>query len=125
VVETLSFLLLNDESAYVRHCAGGALGCAGIRAFAHRSGLAHLASAVAAIVQSLAVEENRLDVSLRQGLGLKECSPDDLCDMCEGSTWHVGDGYASEPRLQVRKAPTWPRSWANFCRLQLYSYMNA
>eukprot|EP01047_Picozoa_sp_COSAG01_P128039 COSAG01_NODE_57348_length_312_cov_35.089202_1_plen_52_part_01 len=33
---------------------------------------------------------------------LKECAPDDLCDICEGSTWHVGEqgGYALEPRLR-------------------------
>ena len=39
VVDTLAFLLLNDESAYVRHCAGGALGRAGIRAFATNANL--------------------------------------------------------------------------------------
>jgi hypothetical protein len=51
------------------------------------------------------VEENRVDVSVRQGLGLKECAPDDLCDICEGSTWHVGEqGYALEPRLRPVRA---------------------
>ena len=27
--------------------------------------------------------------------------------------------------LEVRKTPSWPRSWANFSLLQLYSYRNA
>ena len=26
---------------------------------------------------------------------------------------------------QVKKTPRWPRSWANFSLLQLYSHMNA
>ena len=26
---------------------------------------------------------------------------------------------------QVRKTPGWPRSWANFCLLELFSHMNA
>ena len=62
VVDTLAFLLLNDESAYVRHCAGGALGRAGIRAFATNANLENLSSAVAAMVKSLEIEENRLAV---------------------------------------------------------------
>ena len=48
----------------------------------------------------------RVDVSIRQELGLKQCAPDDLCDMCEGSTWHVGNGYKLEPKLEpVRFTP--------------------
>jgi|EP01049_Picozoa_sp_SAG25_P019322 hypothetical protein len=115
VVQTLSSLLLNDESQYVRHCAAGALGCLGIRAFADddreegEEGVAGpmsaVGAAVAAMIRSLEVEENRVDVSVRQGLGLKECAPDDLCDICEGSTWHVGEqGYALEPRLRPVRA---------------------
>ena len=47
----------------------------------------------------------RVDVAIRQGLDLKRCAPDDLCDICEGSTWHVGAGYPLEPRLEpVRSA---------------------
>ena len=114
VVATLSNLLLTDESAYVRHCAGGALGCAGIRALAEGRGLEQMGGVLAALVQSLAIEENRLDVEIRQGLGLKQCAPDDLCDMCEGSTWHVGaNGYAAEPRLErVRSAVRENVLWA-------------
>ena len=113
VVDTLASMLLNDESAYVRHCAGGALGCAGIRAFATSSGLENLGSAVAALVASLEIEENRVDVAIRQGLGLKQCAPDDLCDICEGSTWHVGNGYKLEPRLEpVRSAVRENVLWA-------------
>jgi hypothetical protein len=26
---------------------------------------------------------------------------------------------------QVRKTPSWPRSWSNFSHLSLYSHMNA
>jgi hypothetical protein len=67
VTATLSSLLLTDESAYVRHCAGGALGCAGIRAFA-TGGLGNLSAAVVAMTQSLHIEVNRTDVAIRQGL---------------------------------------------------------
>ena len=69
-------------------------------------GPGHVGAAVAAMIRSLEVEENRVDVSVRQGLGLKECAPDDLCDICEGSTWHVGEqgGYALEPRLRPVRA---------------------
>ena len=125
VVGKLCHCLLNDESAYVRHCAAGALGCAGIRAFAQEqqqqqqqqsageSQLNHLREGIDAIVRSLEVEENRIDVSIRQGLGLKQCAPDDLCDMCEGSTWHVGGGYELEPRLEpVRSAVRENVLWA-------------
>lgn len=59
VVKTLTNLLLKDESAYVRHCAGGALGCCGIRAIAQKQGLNELSSVIEAFVQSLEIEENR------------------------------------------------------------------
>lgn len=54
---------------------------------------------------SVRFRTRRLDVAIRQGLDLKRCAPDDLCDICEGSTWHIGSGYALEPRLEpVRSA---------------------
>ena len=59
VTKKLAKLLLQDESAYVRHCAGGALGCCGIRALARNQGLENLSIAVEAFVQSLDIEENR------------------------------------------------------------------
>jgi hypothetical protein len=37
------------------------------------------------------------------------------------------DGFrrALERQIQVRKVPSWPRSWANFSLLPLYSHRNA
>ena len=52
-------------------------------------------------------------MAIRQGLDLKRCAPDDLCDICEGSTWHVGAGYPLEPRLEpVRSAVRENVLWA-------------
>ena len=77
VVDTLAFLLLNDESAYVRHCAGGALGCAGIRAFATDTNLENISSAVAAMIKSLEIEENRSVHGSHQSR-----SPSDIGNLC-------------------------------------------
>jgi hypothetical protein len=50
--------------------------------------------------------------------------------MIPGEAVDHGSGGAGEaadaPRLaEVRKTPSWPRSWANFSLLELYSHRNA
>ena len=123
VVDALAARLLGDRSAFVRAIAAGALGCIAIRSFGVAqnggsevaSGREHIGSALAALLRSLEQEENRQDVTERQGIpNLKHCAPDDVCDICEGSTWHVGQGgYAPEPRLQpVRSAVRENVLWA-------------
>jgi alpha-D-xyloside xylohydrolase len=48
-----------------------------------------------------------------------------------GGQWVVeqtpthGEGLGTFPVYQVRKMPSWPRSWANFSLSQLYSHRNA
>ena len=116
VVAALTALLESEPSVYVRTNSAGALGLIGIR---------HLATATAgdrqdllplvfrALVGCLAREENRLDQSVRQKRGLKQCIVDDFSDLCEGGG--VGgreDGDAMQRRLKrvrsgVRENALW------------------
>ena len=85
VINALATLLEIEPSVYVRTNSAGALGLVGVR---------HLASADAcqdllplifrALVGCLRREENRLDQSIRQNRGLKQCIVDDYSDLCEG-----------------------------------------
>ncbi len=110
VVAALTALLEHEPSVYVRTNSAGALGLIGIRHFGRQaagapadeieSGLQLLPMVLRALVACLGREENRLDQSIRQQRGLKQCIVDDLSDLCEGGG--VGgrvDGDATHQRL--------------------------
>ena len=96
VVEALCTRLQEDESVYVRSTAAFALGClyrrsvASAAATVGREGLQ--TRIIAALLEGLAVEENRLDQGLREEAlrqkanhwGAKMWRPTDLNDVCEG-----------------------------------------
>ena len=100
VLDAVAGRLANDPSVYVRSVAAGALGCLGRRAIASGSGLPLVPDCVAALVQSLGREENRLGMDIAQDRGIKFVRPTDECDVCEG----IGIDYGSERFQRVRSA---------------------
>jgi hypothetical protein len=110
VVAALTALLEHEPSVYVRTNSAGALGLIGIRHFGRQaagapaedieSGLQLLPMLLRALVACLGREENRLDQSIRQQRGLKQCIVDDLSDLCEGGGVRGRqDGDATHQRL--------------------------
>ena len=104
VLEALTTLLQNESSVYVRTNCAGALGLIGIRELSRRSDHeiddSLLPMVFRALVGCLRREENRLDQSIRQHRGLKQCIVDDYSDLCEGGGVRGrGDGDAMQQRL--------------------------
>ena len=100
VLDAVAGRLANDPSVYVRSVAAGALGCLGRRAIAGGTGLRLVPDCVAALVQSLGREENRLGMDIAQDRGIKFVRPTDECDVCEG----IGIDYGAERFKRVRSA---------------------
>ena len=110
VVAALTTLLEHEPSVYVRTNSAGALGLIGIRHIGRQAagapaaevenGLQLLPMVLRALVECLEREENRLDQSIRQRRGLKQCIVDDFSDLCEGGgVSGRQDGDATHQRL--------------------------
>lgn len=110
VVEALTDLLERDQSVHVRATCAASLGLVGRRAL--RDGRPDVAAAVvSALVDCLAVEENRPCQAIAQKRGIYDIRPTDASDMCEGSGGPPGELARSvlrpngRPRFaQVRSA---------------------
>lgn len=109
VVAALNALLEYEPSVYVRTNSAGALGLIGIRHLGQQAtgrpagaGSQLLPMVFRALVGCLGREENRLDQTIRQQRGLKQCIVDDFSDLCEGGGVRGReDGDASHQRLYV------------------------
>lgn len=101
-VRALTRALLEDDSVYVRSVAADALGQLVRRAVVRRPEV--VASAVLALCQSLAREENRLSMDRAQNRSIKFVRPTDTVDVCEGIGMHYGHRPRFEPvRSAVRE----------------------
>ncbi len=84
VGEALIACLHQDPSVYVRSVAADALGCFGRRAVAAGTGAELVPPVLAALVESLGREENRLAMDRAQKRSIKLVRPTDESDVCEG-----------------------------------------
>ena len=100
VLDRLIEILRGDRSIYVRSVAAGALGCFGRRSAASDSDGKLVSGSLDALVQSLAVEVNRLGMDRAQDRNIKFVRPTDECDICEG----IGIDYGLERFEPVRSA---------------------
>lgn len=100
--------LHEDTSVYVRSVAASALGCLGRRAIATGAGANIVPACIEALVESLAVEKNRLAMNVAQDRSIKLVRPTDECDVCEG----IGINYGVEPFQPVRSAVRESALWS-------------
>ena len=107
VLNAVTTRLHDDPSVYVRSVAAGTLGCLGRRAGSTGAGQPLIASCLDALVQSLAVEENRPCMDLAQGRSIKFCRPTDECDVCEGGGVDFGLDRFERVRSAVRENALW------------------
>lgn len=107
VLRAVGGRLQDDPSVYVRAVAAGTLGCLGRRAVATGEGRELVPGAVAALVQSLAREENRPCMSRAQGRSIKFVRPTDDCDVCEGAGVDFGLERFKPVRSAVRENALW------------------
>ena len=107
VLDTVAKRLAEDGSIYVRSVAAAALGCLGRRAVAAGVGESLLPGCVAALVASLAREENRLGMNLAQDRSIKIVRPTDACDVCEGIGTNQGVARFEPVRSAVRENALW------------------
>ncbi len=107
VLEAVVARLHQDPSVYVRSVAAGTLGCLGRRAIATGVGTSLIPACLEALVQSLAVEENRISMDLAQGRSIKFVRPTDECDVCEGGGVDFGLDRFSRVRSAVRENALW------------------
>ncbi len=84
VREALIACLQQDPSVYVRSVAADALGCFGRRAVAAGTAAELVPPVLAALVESLGREENRLAMDRAQKRSIKLVRPTDESDVCEG-----------------------------------------
>ena len=106
-LEAVAGRLRADASVYVRSVAAGTLGCLGRRAVANGEGTALVPACLEALVQSLAVEENRLAMDRAQGRSIKFARPTDECDVCEGNGVDFGLERFEPVRSAVRENALW------------------
>jgi hypothetical protein len=99
--------LHQDSSVYIRSVAAGTLGCLGRRAIATGIGIDLIPNCLAALLQSLAHEENRLAMSKAQGRSIKFVRPTDECDVCEGDGVDFGLARYAPVRSAVRENVLW------------------
>ena len=107
VLQTVVSRLHEDSSVYIRSVAAGTLGCLGRRALATGIGIDLIPSCLAALLQSLAHEENRLAMSKAQGRSIKFARPTDECDVCEGDGVDFGLARYAPVRSAVRENVLW------------------
>lgn len=107
VLQTVVTRLHEDSSVYIRSVAAGTLGCLGRRAITSGVGRDLIPHALAALVQSLAQEENRLAMSKAQGRSIKFVRPTDDCDVCEGDGVDFGLARYAPVRSAVRENVLW------------------
>jgi hypothetical protein len=107
VLQTVVSRLHQDSSVYIRSVAAGTLGCLGRRAIATGIGIDLIPSCLAALLQSLAHEENRLAMSKAQGRSIKFVRPTDECDVCEGDGVDFGLARYAPVRSAVRENVLW------------------
>ncbi|MFZ4659540.1 MAG: phytanoyl-CoA dioxygenase family protein [Caldilineaceae bacterium] len=107
VLQTVVSRLHEDSSVYIRSVAAGTLGCLGRRAIATGIGIDLIPSCLAALLQSLAHEENRLAMSKAQGRSIKFVRPTDECDVCEGDGVDFGLERYAPVRSAVRENVLW------------------
>jgi hypothetical protein len=120
VVAALTVLLEQEPSVYVRTNAAGALGLIGVRAVGSGEGRQLLPLVFRALVGCLARETNRLDQSIRQNRGLKQCIVDDFSDLCEGGG--VGareDGGDDAMKRRLKPVRSGVRENALWCAVPL------
>ncbi len=107
VLSCLSHCLLHDESVFVRSVAAGAMGCIGRRAIGHDVGTELIPDCVAALVQSLGQEDNRLGMDRAQKRSIKFVRPTDDSDICEGIGVDFGLARFEPVRSAVRENALW------------------
>lgn len=107
VLQTVITCLHEDSSVYIRSVAAGTLGCLGRRALATGIGIDLIPQSLAALLQSLAQEENRLAMSKAQGRSIKFVRPTDECDVCEGDGVDFGLARFAPVRSAVRENVLW------------------
>ena len=107
VVKAVTERLATDTSAYVRSVAAGSLGCLGRRAAGTGVGEELIPQCLQALVQSLAVEENRLSMDRVQQRSIKMVRPTDDCDVCEGNGVDFGLDRFKPVRSVVRENALW------------------
>ncbi len=107
VLQAVVTRLRTDPSVYIRSVAAGTLGCLGRRAIGTRIGESLVPACLAALVQSLACEENRLCMSKAQGRSIKFVRPTDDCDVCEGNGINYGLARFEPVRSAVRENALW------------------
>jgi len=107
VLQAVVARLREDPSVYVRSVAAGTLGCLGRRAVATDAGTPLIASCLAALVESLGCEENRLAMDRAQGRTIKFVRPTDECDVCEGAGVDMGLERFEPVRSSVRENALW------------------
>lgn len=107
VLQTVVTRLHEDASVYIRSVAAGTLGCLGRRAIATGVGVELIPHCLAALVQSLACEENRLAMSKAQGRSIKFVRPTDESDVCEGDGVDFGLERYAPVRSAVRENVLW------------------
>ena len=107
VLQTVVTRLERDSSVYVRSVAAGTLGCLGRRAIATGVGRELVPTCLDALVQSLAVEENRLAMNVDQGRFIKFVRPTDDSDVCEGDGVDFGLERFEPFRSAVRENALW------------------
>ena len=100
VLDAVAGRLATDPSVYVRSVAAGAIGCLGRRAVACGTGKELIPDCIAALLRSLAREENRLGMNIAQDRSIKFVRPTDECDVCEG----IGINYSTDRFKRVRSA---------------------
>jgi ectoine hydroxylase-related dioxygenase (phytanoyl-CoA dioxygenase family) len=105
VVTAVSARLLHDPSVYVRSVAAGSLGCIGRRAVSTVPAL--IPVCVDLLLQSLAVEENRLGMDRAQKRSIKFVRPTDDSDVCEGIGINYGLARFQPVRSAVRENAMW------------------
>ncbi|MEZ4863620.1 MAG: phytanoyl-CoA dioxygenase family protein [Caldilineaceae bacterium] len=107
VLQTVVTRLHEDSSVYIRSVAAGTLGCLGRRAIATGVGIELVPACLAALVQSLGCEENRLAMSKAQGRSIKFVRPTDESDVCEGDGVDFGLERFAPVRSAVRENVLW------------------
>ena len=107
VLDAVATRLRDDPSVYVRSVATGTLGCLGRRAIATGIGTSLIPTCLDALIQSLAVEENRPCMNLVQGRSIKFVRPTDDCDVCEGGGVDFGHERFDQVRSAVRENALW------------------
>ncbi|MEM7364113.1 MAG: HEAT repeat domain-containing protein [Pseudomonadota bacterium] len=109
-VDTLAPLrerLLSDSSVYVRSVAAVGIGTLGRRASVTDQA-SIINDCVLALLDSLAIEENRVAMDKAQGRSIKLVRPDDDSDVCEG----IGIDYGLDRFDRVRSAPRENALWS-------------